>query len=43
MVTIIHIMADGTVKDDIRGTVVPEEKCKQLYRIITNTDKKRGK
>lgn len=37
MVTIIHIMADGTVKHDITGTEVPKEKCKQLYRIITRS------
>ena len=43
MVTIVHIMADGTIKKDITGTEVPKEKCEQLYKIITNTDKKRGK
>ena len=43
MVTIVHIMADGTIKNDIRGTEVPKEKCKQLYRIITDTNKRKGK
>lgn len=38
MVTIIHIMADGTVKHDITGTEVPKEKCNQLYRIITKSN-----
>lgn len=40
MITVIHILADGTKKDDITGTEVPKEKCKQLYQIITNTDSK---
>ena len=39
MITIVHILADGTVKNDISGTVVPKEKCKQLYKIITDSDK----
>lgn len=38
MVKVIHILANGTVKNDITGTEVPKEQCNQLYRIITRSD-----
>ena len=38
MIEIIHILEDGTVTNDITGIEVPKEKCKQLYKIITDNN-----
>lgn len=35
---VIHIMADGTVKESIEGTVIQSE---QFYRLINDIQKKK--
>jgi hypothetical protein len=34
MMRIIHIMKDGTVKDSIAGTVIPDGEFYQVLRVI---------
>ena len=41
---VIHIMADGTVRESIKGHVVKVGEAKEFYRVLNNINKKnRGK
>lgn len=37
---IIHIMADGTVRDSIEGLVVPYEMCPDAYAVIERANER---
>lgn len=37
---IIHIMADGTVRDSIEGLVVPYEMCPEAYAVIERANER---
>lgn len=37
---IIHIMADGTVRDSIEGFVVPYEQCPDAYAVIERVNER---
>ncbi len=40
MANVIHIMADGTVKESIEGTVIKSE---QFYKLLNDIQKKKEK
>lgn len=37
---VIHIMADGTVRDSIEGLVVPYEMCPDAYAVIERVNER---
>lgn len=38
---ITHIMADGTVKDSVRGVVVGYNQCPEFYELLIESRKER--
>ena len=39
---VIHVLKDGTVKEDITGTVIRYEDAESLYELIQRINEKRG-
>jgi hypothetical protein len=37
---VIHIMADGTVRDSIEGLIVPYEMCPEAYAVIERVNQR---